>query len=180
VAIVPVAAFGNVMADHLIKRDLPRVLQSHRVAQVEQARTTMGRRWRALISLAGAASLVAVTTVDLVLPRFAHGWLMAHGMAAAPSLLYTCSAGYFFLSVGMFASQLVFGLSSPAQPVVAAVSGTLVLVAGSALVDLTHLIALAQGAAVSFAGGAALFAVLAVHSGARAFGRVDYTCYRSL
>lgn len=180
VALVPVAAFGNVMADHLITRDLPRTLQSHRVTHVEQARATMARRWRALISLAGATSMMAVTTVDLLLPRFAHGWLMAHGMAAAPGLLYTCSAGFFFLSVGMFASQLVFGLSSPAQPVTAAVAGTVVLVAGSALIDLAHLLPLAQGAAVSFAAGAASFAFMAVRSGSRSFGRVDFSCYRSL
>ncbi|HET9059360.1 MAG TPA: hypothetical protein VFN61_05525, partial [Acidimicrobiales bacterium] len=180
VALVPVAAFGNVMADHLIKRDLPRVLQSHRVAHVERARSTMSRRWRALVSLAAATSMVAVTTVDLLLPRFAHGWLLSHGMAAAPDLLYTCSAGFFFLSVGMFASQLVFGLSSPTQPVLAALCGVLVLVGGSALLELGHLTGQAQGAAVSFAAGAAVFGLLAVRSGAKAFGNIDFTCYRSL
>jgi hypothetical protein len=118
--------------------------------------------------------------VDVVLPAVAHSWLVSHGMAAHPGLLYACSAGFFFFSIATFASQLLFGLSSPGQAVASALTGAAVLLVCSGALSLSGATSLAAAAAAGFAAGSAVFAVLAVAAGDRAFSDVDFTCYRAL
>ncbi len=180
VALVPVAAFGNVSVEHLTRRALPLALSQARIGAVESARARMRRQWRSHAALAATASAAVVTTVDLVLPHFAQGWLRTHGMEAVPALLYACSAGYFFLSVGTFAAQSLFAVSSKAGPVRAAVAGTLAMAAFGALATMSGSLSWAAVAAGGFALGSGVFALMAVRAADRAYGLVDLTCYRGL
>ena len=179
VPLVPVAAFGNVSVEHLTRRALQRALSQARIGAVESARARMQRQWLSHAALAAVASAAVVTTVDLVLPHFARGWLMAHGMEAVPALLYPCSAGYFFLSVGTFAAQSLFAVSSKTGPVMAAVAGTLAMAAFGALATISS-VPWGTAAAGGFCLGTGVFALMAVHAGHKAYGLVDFTCYRGL
>ena len=153
VGLLPVAGFGAVAADRITRHVLPATLDHEPIA---------------------------AAAVDVVLPAIAHSWLVAHGMAAHPGLLYACSAGFFFFSIATFASQLLFGLSSPGRAVASALTGAAVLLVCSGALSLSGATSLAVAAAAGFAVGSAVFAVLAVASGDRAFSDVDFTCYRAL
>jgi len=180
VALLPVAGFGNVAAHHLTHKVLPATLAQERVRAIDRARTALLRHWRAQIATAAAAGMAAAATVDVALPALAGRWLEAHGMTTSAGLLYVCSAGFFFLSIGSFASQLLFGLSSPARSVTAALSGMAVLLVVSGVFSVTGWATLAYAAALGFAAGSGAFAALALIAGEKAFSNVDYTCYRAL
>lgn len=180
VGLLPVAGFGAVAADRLTRHVLPATLAHERIRAVSRARAVLRRHWRTQLLWAAVAAACAAATVDLVMPAVAHSWLLAHGMAAHAGLLYACSAGFFFFSIGTFASQLLFGLSSPGQAVVSALAGAGALLACSGFLSLSGLTSLAVAAAAGFAAGSAVFAVLAVVAGDRAFSDVDFTCYRAL
>ncbi|HTV10672.1 MAG TPA: hypothetical protein VME20_02315 [Acidimicrobiales bacterium] len=180
VCLVPVAGFGNVVAIQFTNHALPAVLAREPVAAVEKARSLLARQWRAKMALAVAAGLAATVMIDLVVPKLAYGWLVAHGMAASSGLLYMCTAGFLFLSIGTFASQLLFGMSAASHSVVASLVGAVVLVVCSLVLSISGATSLANAAAISFLAGCAVFATLAVAADAKAFSRVDFTCYRAL
>jgi len=180
VGLLPVAGFGAVAADRLTRHVLPATLANERIGSVSRARAVLRRHWRAQLLWAAVAAAGAAATVDLLLPAVAHSWLVAHGMAAHAGLLYACSAGFFFFSIATFASQLLFGLSSPGHAVASALAGSAVLLACSGALSLSGATSLAAAAAAGFAAGSAVFAVLAVAAGDRAFSHVDFTCYRAL
>jgi hypothetical protein len=180
VGLLPVAGFGAVAADRLTHHVLPASLDTERIGHVDRARAVIRRHWRAQLVWAALAAACAATTVDVVLPRIAHSWLLAHGFAADVGLLYACSAGFFFFSLGTFATQLLFSLSSAGQAVRSAVAGTTVMLACSGALSLSGVTSLAVAAAVAFTAGSAVFAALAITAGDRAFSNVDYTCYRAL
>jgi hypothetical protein len=180
VGLLPVAGFGAVAADRITRHVLPATLEHERIGSVGRARAVLRRRWRAQLLWAAVTAAGAAAAVDVVLPAIAHSWLVAHGMAAHPGLLYACSAGFFFFSIATFASQLLFGLSSPGHAVASALTGAAVLLACSAALSLSGATSLAVAAAAGFAAGSAVFAVLAVVAGDRAFSDVDFTCYRAL
>ena len=180
VGLLPVAGFGAVAADRITRHLLPATLEHERIGSVGRARAVLRRRWRAQLLWAAVTAAGAAAAVDVVLPAIAHSWLVAHGMAAHPGLLYACSAGFFFFSIATFASQLLFGLSSPGHAVASALTGAAVLLACSAALSLSGATSLAVAAAAGFAAGSAVFAVLAVVAGDRAFSDVDFTCYRAL
>ena len=180
VGLLPVAGFGAVAADRITRHVLPATLENERIGSVGRARAVLRRHWRAQLLWAAVAAAGAAAAVDLVLPAIAHSWLVAHGMAAHPGLLYACSAGFFFFSIATFASQLLFGLSSPGYAVASALAGAAVLLVSSGALSLSGATSLAAAAAAGFAAGSAVFAVLAVAAGDRAFSEVDFTCYRAL
>jgi hypothetical protein len=180
VGLLPVAGFGAVAADRITRHVLPATLDNERIGSVGRARAVLRRHWRAQLLWAAVAAAGAAATVDVVLPAVAQSWLVSHGMAAHPGLLYACSAGFFFFSIATFASQLLFGLSSPGRAVASALAGTAVLVVCSGALSLSGTTSLAVAAATGFAAGSAVFAVLAVAAGDRAFSNVDFTCYRAL
>jgi hypothetical protein len=180
VGLLPVAGFGAVAADRITRHVLPATLDHEPIGSVERARAVLRRHWRAQLLWAAVAAASAAAAVDVVLPAIAHSWLVAHGMAAHPGLLYACSAGFFFFSIATFASQLLFGLSSPGRAVASALTGAAVLLVCSGALSVSGTTSLAVAAAAGFALGSAVFAVLAVASGDRAFSEVDFTCYRAL
>jgi hypothetical protein len=180
VGLVPVAGFGNVAADRLTKHILPATLSHQRISAVERTRVDLRSHWRTQVLFAALAGGTAAVAVDVLLPKLAHALLASHGMAASPGLLYACSAGFLLLSIGTFASQLLFSLSSPGRPVVASLVGTAVLVATSGTLSLSGLTSLSVAAAVGFTSGCGVFAVLALLAGEKAFSEVDFTCYRAL
>jgi hypothetical protein len=180
VGLLPVAGFGAVAADRITRHVLPATLDHERIGSVGRARVVLRRHWRAQLLWAAVAAAGAAATVDVVLPVVAHSWLVSHGMAAHPELLYACSAGFFFFSIATFASQLLFGLSSPGRAVASVLAGTAVLLVCSGALSLSGATSLAVAAAAGFAAGSAVFAVLAVAAGDRAFSDVDFTCYRAL
>jgi hypothetical protein len=180
VGLLPVAGFGAVAADRITRHVLPATLDHEPIGSVGRARAVLRRHWRAQLLWASVAAASASAAVDVVLPAVAHSWLVSHGMAAHPGLLYACSAGFFFFSIATFASQLLFGLSSPGQAVASALTGAAVLLVCSGALSLSGATSLAAAAAAGFAAGSAVFAVLAVAAGDRAFSDVDFTCYRAL
>jgi len=180
VGLLPVAGFGAVAADRITRHVLPATLKHERIGSVGRARAVLRRHWRAQLLWAAVAAAGAAAAVDVILPAVAHSWLVASGMAASPGLLYACSAGFFFFSIATFASQLLFGLSSPGRAVASAVGGAAVLLVCSGALSLSGATSLGAAAAAGFAAGSAVFAVLAVAAGDRAFSDVDFTCYRAL
>jgi hypothetical protein len=180
VGLLPVAGFGAVAADRITRHVLPATLKQERIGSVGRARAVLRRHWRAQLLWAAVAAAGAAAAVDVILPAVAHSWLVASGMAASPGLLYACSAGFFFFSIATFASQLLFGLSSPGRAVASAVGGAAVLLVCSGALSLSGATSLGVAAAAGFAAGSAVFAVLAVAAGDRAFSDVDFTCYRAL
>lgn len=180
VGMVPVAGVAMVAADRLVQRLLPRALTHLRISEVDQLRSVIAKQWRSQLALAAIAGLVAMAVLDIVVPDVAHGWLVAHGMAAAPSLLYVCSAGFFLFSLGTFASQLLFGMASPGRPVLAAIAGAVTMLVSTAVLSYGHLVSLPMGAALGFLAGSAVFAALGMAAGQHAFSHVDFTCYRAL
>jgi hypothetical protein len=180
VGLLPVAGFGAVAADRLTRHVLPATLAQERIGRVDRARTTIRRHWRVQLFWAASAAATAAATVDLLLPRIAHSWLLAHGFAADVGLLCACSAGFLFFSIGTFAAQLLFALSSPGHAVLSAVAGTGTMLFCSAVLSLSGLASLAVAAAAGFAAGSAVFAAVAVVAADWAFSNVDFTCYRGL
>jgi hypothetical protein len=180
IGLVPVAGFGTVAAERLMRRVLPEALARHPIGSVSEVRATLMRHWRGQLAWAALAGAGAAAAIDAIAPGLGHHWLLARGLHASPWLLYACSAGFFFFAIGTFSSTLLFSLSSPGLALAGAWSGTLVLLGLSGALSVLRLTTSSGAAASGFIAGTAIFAAVAVWAGERAFSKVDLTCYRSL
>jgi hypothetical protein len=129
-----------------------------------------------LIVLCGLG-VVAGVGVVMGAPRLGHVFPVLRDLARHPGLLAVCTVGYLFLGIGLFCCQLLFALSAPIRPLVAAGSGCVALALASIGASSAGPTA---SAAFGLVAGAGVYASVAVTLARRAFGHADLTFYRTL
>ncbi len=135
------------------------------------------RYWREQLTVLGGLALVAGAAVIVGAPRLGATFPILEDLAHHPGLLAACTVGYLFLGVGLFCSQLLFALSAPMRPLVAAWAGCVSLVVvsiGAGWAGPT------VSAVAGLVAGAGVYACVAVVLAHRAFAHADLTYYRTL
>jgi len=177
VVLVPLLAQTVASTERLMTDQFPAWLSRYTVAQVEEFRHTVRRYWRNQLAMLCALGAVTVAAVLALAPRLGHEFPILADLARYPGLLAACAVGYFLLGVGLFCCQLLFALSSPSRPLVAAGAGCAALVVAA--------VASTGGgptvsATAGLVAGAGVYALAAVALARDAFAHADLTYYRTL
>jgi hypothetical protein len=177
VVLVPLLAQTVAATEHLLARQFPAWLSRYTVAQTDQFRRTARRYWDSQMIVLGGLAVVSGAAVIVGIPRLGARFPILADLARHPGLLAACTVGYLLLGTGLFCSQLLFALSAPMRPLVAAWAGCFALA-------LTSISAAWAGPTVSavagLVAGAATYACVAVVLAYRAFAHADLTFYRTL
>jgi hypothetical protein len=177
VVLVPLLAQTVASTERLLTHQFPAWLSRFTVAEVDSFRRTVRQYWRSQLTVLGGLAVAAGTAAALGAPRLGSRFPILSDLARHPALLTACVVGYVFLGIGLFCSQLLFALSAPTRPLVAAVSGCGALVVGT-------VVAAGFGPTVSatagLVAGAGAYALVAVVLARDAFAHADLTYYRNL
>jgi hypothetical protein len=177
VVLVPLLAHTVAATEHLLARQFPAWLSRFTVAQVEGFRKTVQRYWREQLLVLGGLGIVTGAAVIVGAPRLGTTFPILDDLARHPGLLAACTVGYLLLGIGLFCCQLLFALSAPVRPLVAAWSGCAAL----AVASISSAWAGPTVSAVAgLVAGAGVYACVAVAVASRAFARPDLTYYRTL
>jgi hypothetical protein len=177
VVLVPLLAQTVAATEHLLARQFPAWLSRFTVAQTDEFRAQVLRYWREQLLVLGGLAVVAGAAVIVGAPRLGTTFPILGDLARHPGLLAACTIGYLCLGVGLFASQLLFSLSAPMRPLVAAWAGFAGLAAASVGAGSAGPTIAAVAGLVAGAGVYSAVAVVLAH---RAFIRADLTYYRTL
>jgi len=177
VVLVPLLAQTVAATEHLLTRQFPAWLSQFTVAQTHEFRHTVVRYWREQLLMLSGLAVVAGAAVIVGAPRLGATFPILEDLARHPGLLTACTVGYLCLGIGLFCSQLLFSLSAPMRPLVAAWAGLVALATtsiGAAWAGPT------VSAVAGLVAGAGVYACVAVALAHRAFMRADLTYYRTL
>jgi hypothetical protein len=177
VVLVPLLAQTVAATEHLLERQFPAWLSRFTVAQTDEFRHKVLRYWHEQLAVLGGLGVMVGSLVVVGAPRLGRSFPILEDLARHPGLLAASTVGYLFLGTGLFCSQLLFALSAPMRPLVAAWSGCVAL----AVVSIG---ATWSGPTVSavagLVAGAGVYACVAVTLAHRAFAAADLTYYRTL
>jgi hypothetical protein len=174
-AVIPVVGVINVALESLPRRILRAANAG--IAQGEPFNREM-LRWYALSSLGVcAATALAVGVAELIAPPIIEGTLTTNTLIQAETMfvLRLAAVGYGLLMLGLMNCQLLFFLSRPKAPLIAAVAGALVCAIGGTVVVATRF----PAAYCVFAldGGIVVFVSITTLAALRAAANFTYAYY---
>ncbi|MGH9306225.1 MAG: hypothetical protein ACRD0I_04990 [Acidimicrobiales bacterium] len=152
-------------------------LTRYSVSRADEMRRDMRAFYAGHLRTLGAVGLGAAGVLLVAGAAFATASSITAGLAGVYGIFAGALASYLLLSVGVLNAGLLFSLSRPAAPALAAVAGTVVsLVVGGILGARWSI---EGGALIGLLAGTALFAGLTTAVTTRAFRRFDATYYRA-